>query len=435
MAKRIKVDGIIHSFPDDATEDEINEALGGQSSKMESSIPSIETQSQKNLGAIRQQHPYLSKISEQLAGNPAINTLGNLAGHFNKAFEGTGLPNAAKGFFESNAQLIRGVGNLIPGVNIPEQRGQDIPETNPMIQQAGEVLGGFGGASPAYKGYQALEKGAKSLPLLKNAPEALQKILAGVGAGSIASPDNRGEGAALGGIISTAGQASKMPKILQEMMPKNPYKVIQAGYDKKKESAAKLFQSAAREVNASGEKITLPKNLISQILKVGPKTESFANFVNKAKGGDFDALRELQAELFHRGERKMSSLMDSDKDLGELIFEKRDKVNDAIIDSLQKHGLHNAAEDLTKARGKWKNLQDVYHSNNAISKLVGPNREVPSSLSHLKKDAEDINLLKQNHPEIEKYLKFHKNAKRIGTALGAAGIGGGLTTAYHKVAG
>lgn len=230
----------------------------------------------------------------------------------------------------------------------------------------------------------------------------------------------------------TAKGVSKLPKIIKRLLPENPYKVIQKGYDLKKEAASKLFQSAEKKVENANAKIELPKNLISDILKIGPKTEKFKNFVEKAKDGDFKALRKLQTELFHRGERYKSSVLGSEQDMGDIIFEKRGKINDAITSELNKMGLHDAANETNQAREQWRNIEDIYHRNNMISKLVGENRKVPSSLKPLKQDAVDINNLKKAHPEIQKYLNVHKKASRALQGLGLVGIGGGLKSIYNE---
>jgi hypothetical protein len=384
--------------------------------------------------SIQQKHPYLSRISEALQGMPGLETAGNAAGKFNEIVQGTGLPNAAKGFFETSANAIRGVGNLIPGVNIPEQRTQTIPEINPLVQNIAEFGGGLLTAYPTAGIYKAAEKATKLTPYLKKAPETIQKILAGGVTGAAVSPDERLGGALIGGGLTAAGEAPGLAKkAIEKVMPTNPYKVIQQGYDKKKEAASKLFEAVGKDVKKSDVKIELPKNLISEILELGPKTKTFKSFVKKAEEGNYESLRKLNTELFHRGEKKAASLMGSDNDLAEMIFEKRDELNKSIIDSLKQKGMTDQAKDLQKARNQWKSLQDTYHSNNAISKLVGKNREVPANLNLLKKDATDINKLKKMHPEIEKYLKLQKNVKRAGTGLGLAGIGGGLNSAYKSL--
>ena len=74
------------------------------------------------LAALKKQHPLMYKIAEKFQGSPTLKKVGDVAGRFNQAVEGTGLPSLAKGFFGTGIEMGRGVANLIPGVNIPKQQ-------------------------------------------------------------------------------------------------------------------------------------------------------------------------------------------------------------------------------------------------------------------------------------------------------------------------
>jgi len=146
---------------------------------------------------LKKQHPILYKIAEHLQGSPTLKKAGDIAGHFNNAVEGTGLPSLAKGFFGTGIDMGRGIANLIPGVNIPEQQYKDL-NVNPYVGQAAETIGSLGMGLPAYRGYQAAKQGIEAIPHAAKIPELLRNILAGSGVGAAISPDHRGLGAALG---------------------------------------------------------------------------------------------------------------------------------------------------------------------------------------------------------------------------------------------
>lgn len=154
------------------------------------------------LEAIRKQHPYLTKLAEYLQGSPALEKAGNIAGHFNNAVEGTGLPSLAKGFLGTGVEMGRGLVNLIPGVNVPKQQYSDL-NVNPYVGEAAETAGSLGMGLPIYRGYQAAKTGIEALPYARKIPELIRNVLAGSGVGAAISPEHRELGAALGGAAET----------------------------------------------------------------------------------------------------------------------------------------------------------------------------------------------------------------------------------------
>jgi len=163
---------------------------------------SPEKEKMAQLEMLKKQHPLMYKLAEHLQGSPALEKAGNIAGHFNNAVEGTGLPSLAKGFFGTGIDMGRGIANLIPGVNIPKQQYKEL-NVNPYVGEGAETIGSLGMGLPAYRGYQAAKKGVEALPYAKKIPELIRNVLAGSGVGAAISPDNRGLGAALGGGAET----------------------------------------------------------------------------------------------------------------------------------------------------------------------------------------------------------------------------------------
>ncbi len=386
-------------------------------------------------------HPFIKALGEHLGKIPGLSTAARYAqGTINEPIEAIGLPHAARGFIQGGENLIRGVGNLIPGINIPSSHFNEMPignGENNILQQ----LMGYGGEAasiggPAMKIAQGTNKALWTFKI----PSYLQKILSGSTAGAIVSPDSRKEGALLGGAVSSLPELSKpIQKIsnkVKSLLPKNPFEAIQQGYDKKLNQFGSMFEEASKEAKQAGvDKIPLHADLIKQVKELGPKSKEFTSLLDKAKNGDYDAVRKLQTELFHRGTSYKNSLLPSDRDYGDLILEARDEINDTLHSHLRANGLDSTADKLQEAMAGWKDLINTYHSNNLISKLVGNNREVPDSLKVLKKEAVDINKLKKAHPEIQKMLDFEKKKMMAGGALGALGIGGGIKKLYNDFIG
>jgi hypothetical protein len=376
----------------------------------------------------KQSHPYLMKIAELLQGSPTLESLGKGAEHFTNAVEGTGLPSFSRGLYEPLIEAGRGITNLIPGVNIQKDKYSPV-NINPYLGETARIAGEFAG--PGKIGLEAFE-GLKSLPFINKAPEAIKSLLAGSTLGAVSSPEDRELGAVLGGGLGAASEIvpSISGKITGVFKKENPYSIIQKGYDEKESAISSIFDETLKTAEKEGiNKIDLPKGILNQVKKLGPSTEKFANFVDKAKEGDIRALRKLQTELWKRAQKYKSSDLGSENDFGDLLIEQRDRINNAISDSLIKSKRPDLAEDINGAMGDWRNLMETYHSHPTISKLVGPSRKMPSTNTALKEISTEMNRIRQQHPEINKFLEDKRKMDMLKKALTIAGIGGGVVEA------
>src|ERR1017187_3937427 len=169
MTKQIRVEGVIHNFPDDATDDEINEALSPSQAGNDNS-----NQSQNAM----QQHPLIAKLAESLQNHPYLNKIVNEAGKgaefFNRGVTASGLPNAARGAFQGGSDLLRGLASLtptgagLPDVNIPDPKFSEMPIEEVPIGGLGfnplqEVAGTAGYAATLLNPQRAAVKGAEVL--------------------------------------------------------------------------------------------------------------------------------------------------------------------------------------------------------------------------------------------------------------------------------
>lgn len=387
--------GDIAEFPEGMSHDQISSVIRSHIGKS----------SNRNM---KSDDSYLSKAAD-------------IAQHFNRAVEGTGLPNAARGFFQSGSDIIRGVGNLIPGVNIPDPRFSDMPieEVNPALQRLGDIAGRLAGYAPA----AIAQEGIQGLNALKSAPKALRRIGAGAGIGAAVSPDSRMGGAVTGGVASALPAISEA---IAGIKPLNPVKAIQNRYDTRVQKASNAFDSVAHQAKAAGiDTIPVEKSLLDKIKKIGPKTEKFRSFVDKAATGEYDRVRKLQTELWKRAEKANSSDLLSDQDVGENLLSLRDKINEGFKAHLAKEGHPVLAKDLTNAMDEWRKIQDIYGSHKTISKLVGPLRLEPKNiLETLQERSEPMKLIRLHNPEIEQAVKHQKYSSALKKSLQA---GSGLT--------
>ncbi len=197
------------------------------------------------------QHPIIKAIGKALTKVPGLETAANYAeGTINKPIESLGLPHAARGLFQGGENLIRGVGNLAPGVNIPSANIRNIPirGQNPKEESLLQKLMGFGGevASdilPINKANKAAQEVLKNVKI----PQALKNIIIGSGVGAVLSPDNRKTGAVIGGALPAAADiggkvASKIYSHLPEYL-QHPINSVKGTYN----LPAKLREAAEKE--------------------------------------------------------------------------------------------------------------------------------------------------------------------------------------------
>ena len=172
-------------------------SVGGRLHSPRQSPQESMQEQQPNLDELKKQHPLMYKIAEHFQNSPGLEKAGNIAGHVKNIVEGTGLPSAAKGFFETGINAGRGIANLIPGVKIPEQKYNEL-NVNPYVGQGAETVGSLGMGLPLYRGYQGIKSGISSLPHAQKIPEIIRSMIAGGTLGSAISPEHRGLGGALG---------------------------------------------------------------------------------------------------------------------------------------------------------------------------------------------------------------------------------------------
>lgn len=362
MAKQIKFEGNIHSFPDDATDEEINQVLGGAPAQTEESflskLPRNITAGVAGLGHRIMNAPY---------------DLGQSVEHGLQSFQGIQMP---------GDEYISRSQQQDYSAQIPHQQDHDFAQ----------MLGQQGDGTLSDRMIQGM---------IAHAPEV-------VGAGKL-------------GVMGAKAGVNAIKGLSNKFNP-DPFKAIQAGHDTLKNKLSKGFESVGKEVKKRDiGSIPINPKIFKDIKEIGPKTRQFKSFVDKAKDGDFDRLRKLQTELFNRGTKRKASPLGSEQDVGEEMLSLRDDINDLIHSHLAKSGSKDLAEKLKDNMTGWRGLQQDYYAHPTISKLVGENRKIPSTQNVLKEESSQMDRLRKLHPEIKKKQNFDKKfdlAKKILTGLG-----------------
>lgn len=231
----------------------------------------------------------------------------------------------------------------------------------------------------------------------------------------------RSAGGLISGALPLAGKAAviggKLGKnYLFGEKPREAASILQNAYKKHHGEAVSMLEDTASEVSKRGvSHIQIEKSLFKKIKEEVPdKTHAFSELLKKAKTGDYDALRELQSDLRIKSEDLGSSGTYAERNLGKLVGELRDNINKSITGHLKKTGNEDLATKLTHGMEKYKQVMKTYHGNKRISKLVGPDEEIPDTLYKLLgRDTKYFRELRKAHPELDKSLKVHELQKDI----------------------
>lgn len=219
-----------------------------------------------------------------------------------------------------------------------------------------------------------------------------------------------------------------------EITPRMAGRAIQNNYNLMDTQASNDFEHVGNEVvrrqiphapinQALDDRITAMKDYL-------PKTDRSRQLINDARTGDYQALRDLQTDLFHRGNKRLNSDLASDNNEGERMLEDREHINNAISDNLINTGNSDLNVILNRGRNTYRNMQEIYHpqrpKNPPISNLVGENQHIPDNLLNvLQQDSENMQRVRNANPQATNLLQRHltrqnalTNLKRLGTIAG-----------------
>ena len=232
--------------------------------------------------------------------------------------------------------------------------------------------------------------------------------------------------------IYAAGEALSALKLPGLLATKNSLvKDILNPHDALEARAGEGFKTVSDEVNKRGiDQVPINPYAIDDLSEFFPKTSQAKALLDKAKTGDYNALRKVQSQLYQSAKDHASSPLPTDKLRANEIFEKRNDINQAISDHLVEQGHNDLNDILNKARSDYKTLQDVYYHDqtpNALSEMANQDiRKIPKNLPNiLQENSKQMKIFLDHHPglqnDLNKYL-FKQNAlnfaKRYGIPVG-----------------
>lgn len=207
-------------------------------------------------------------------------------------------------------------------------------------------------------------------------------------------------------------------------------------HDVLENKASDAFKKVSDEVNKRGiTQVPIEHEMIESLREYFPKTKVANKLIEDAKSGNYNALRKMQSDLYQSGKKNLGSDFEADRMKGAEMFEKREDINQAISNHLQKTGNFDLNEILNTARNDYKTLQKIYYHpnmNNAIVNMVNKDyRKIPKNLIEvLSEESNPMQALKDFHGGLENALKkYHTRGnifsatKKIAVpaAIGAAG--------------
>lgn len=225
--------------------------------------------------------------------------------------------------------------------------------------------------------------------------------------------------------------------LLTKIKPKQLAYGVQKGHDLLNEEASGLFNKVKDEIKKRGGALSafpVTEEMIESLRPYFAKTKATEQLLAKAKAGDYEALHDLQSDLWHKATQNKASPLAAEQNLGEEIFEKRKELNDFLYDHLKNTGNTDLAEALAKGRDVYRKMKDIYYSHGGVSQLVQKGmRKVPKDpLSMFAEESEPMKKVISEHPEIaqaletqktaENFIKNLKGLKNFG--LGSAAVGG-----------
>ncbi len=221
--------------------------------------------------------------------------------------------------------------------------------------------------------------------------------------------------------LYSAGKKLVTPPDLKKVLKETQSKVNTAT-----KNSGKIFDQIEQTLDEHGKNI-VP---VDQDLIVQAKTmlsNKFNNIIEKAKGGEYKALRKLQSALGAKERKGLSSNNLGDIDQAENIGVVRNDINEAIQKHLENTGFKDLAKALEQNKKDYRNIKETYFSNPALAKVFGKSQKVPKNpMTLLTEDSVEMNKFMSAHPEVKqalsKALKHEnkmKNLKKISAIIGA----------------
>lgn len=361
------------------------------------------------------------------------------------------IPVTAGGLLQGVNTPFQGVASFIPGKIAQDYANADarsyFPKPKSDVEANLQTMGEFGGAlSPLTE----LFTGLKGASAAAGVPKALQNATAIAGTGAIATPGDAGDkaiGAASGLALGAGGKlagavasktAEKVPAILRgltnEATNDKLAEAVQKPHDILADKADRLYGYVKNQINKRGISTPVSKEYLKKAERLLSDTKGNSLLIKNAKSGDYNALHDLQSQLYKKGTKGLASDDPGVNNLGEEMLDLRDSINDDLNDLLVKNGHGDIASSLKQGRSTHRKIKQTYYNKlipKGIGKLVNQDiREVPKDATKLfdKNSLPVKNFLKE-HPEAVEQIKGINEKKDAHKALG------GMLTSGAKLGG
>jgi hypothetical protein len=362
------------------------------------------------------------------------------------------IPVMAGGILEGVNMPFQGIASMIPGKIAQDYANADATSYFPQPQNGGEnalqtgaeVVGSLG---PLGKLFGMLKGGAQ----LARVPKVLQNATALAGTGALATPGDVGDRAlgatgalALGGAGKLAGAVgsaigTKLPAFLRgltnESTPQLLIESVQKPHDIMSNTAKQLYDYVKGAIQKRGILTPVKQEYLDQATEILPKTRASQKLISDAKTGDYEAVHDLQSQLYKKGTAGLASDDIAIQNQGDEILDLRGKINDELKNNLIQSGHVDIAHVLEQGKGVYKKLMDTYFNKNLpkwIHKLVQEDlRLVPKNPAALfEENSKPMSKFLKQHPETAKHVQgiHEKEAakKALGNILGTTAKAGGV---------
>lgn len=350
------------------------------------------------------------------------------------------IPVAAGGILAGVNMPFQGIASMIPGKIAQDYANADATSYFPQPQNGDEValqkIAELGGSlGPLGKMFGMLKGGAQ----IARVPKVLQNATALAGTGALATPGDAGDKAlgaagalALGGAGKLGGAiasktAEKVPAFLRGLTNESSIdalaKAVQKPYNVLRNTEGQLYDYVRSAINRRNITIPVKSQYLADAQTLLPNTRASAKLIHDAKGGDYEAIHDLQSQLYKKGTKALASDDVAISNQGEEIIDLRNKINEDLKNHLMQTGNVDVAHVLQQGRGIHKQIMDTYFNKNlpkGISKLVQEDiRLVPENLPGVfEQNSKPMAKFLQEHPEAAKHVKGVREKEAAKNALG-----------------
>ncbi len=326
-------------------------------------------------------------------------------------------PAVKQGFQEAVGSLPY-IGKNFPAPNRPPTGSEPDEELRSLGRFTGKlpVMGGIaapiaaGGSVLGLPAIAAASLGAGAAGGLTTPGDTFHRL---VGAGKSASA------------VSSIMAGLKLPQVVKILRskfdPKEIWSSIQKGHDEMDAESKGLFENVKKE----GVSREIPANsnpklqeMIEHAEDYLPEGKAMRQLVERAKTGDYQAVRDLQSDMGTLGTDYKLSRMASERYKGRNLLKYRRAINNLTINHLEDTGHKDLASDLKKAIDLYRELKNTYYKNRTIGNLVNKNtRAEPASAKFLERSSVAVDKLKDLHPEINETLRLKGQREKLMKAL------------------